>query len=143
MRRPQFRTMMPPGSNGTPDRRFNLAAVSSLPLVGQRAALPCRLCVAGRWRVRRSRAARNSRFWCLSYAGLLLPRSHCLRCSGRLADSCPRQEERSEEHTSELQSRVELVCRILLEKKKMDGTRYRNIRMIEINWQIPNSILRK
>ena len=48
-----------------------------------------RLCVAGRWRVRRSRAARNSRFWCLSYAGLLLHRSHCLRCSGRLADSCP------------------------------------------------------
>src|SRR5207247_6047854 len=26
--------------------------------------------------------------------------------------------ERSEEHTSELQSRVELVCRLLLEKKK-------------------------
>src|SRR6266849_8650768 len=29
-----------------------------------------------------------------------------------------RQRPRSEEHTSELQSRVELVCRILLEKKK-------------------------
>src|SRR5438105_4242523 len=27
-------------------------------------------------------------------------------------------EERSEEHTSELQSRVDLVCRLLLEKKK-------------------------
>src|SRR5207247_10898081 len=27
---------------------------------------------------------------------------------------------RSEEHTSELQSRVELVCRVLLEKKKRD-----------------------
>ena len=70
-----------------------LAAVSSLPLAGQRAAPACRLCVAGRWRVRRSRAARNSRFWCQSFAGLLLPRSHRLRCSGRLADSCPRQEE--------------------------------------------------
>jgi hypothetical protein len=67
-----------------------LAAVSSLPLVGQRAAPPCRLCVAGRWRVRRSRAGRNSRFWCLSCAGLLVPGSHCLRRSGRLADSCPR-----------------------------------------------------
>jgi hypothetical protein len=33
----------------------------------------CRLCVAGRWRVRRSRAARNSRFWCLSFADLLCP----------------------------------------------------------------------
>src|SRR6266849_1378054 len=29
--------------------------------------------------------------------------------------------QRSEEHTSELQSRVELVCRLLLEKKKQDG----------------------
>ena len=71
----------------------DLAAASSLPLAGQRAAPPCRLCVAGRWRVRRSRAARNSRFWCLSFAGLLLPRSRCLRCSGPLADSCPRQGE--------------------------------------------------
>src|SRR5438874_7583338 len=30
-------------------------------------------------------------------------------------------ESRSEEHTSELQSRRELVCRLLLEKKKMRG----------------------
>src|SRR5690606_41204390 len=29
--------------------------------------------------------------------------------------------ERSEEHTSELQSRENLVCRLLLEKKKMKG----------------------
>src|SRR2546429_4240897 len=30
----------------------------------------------------------------------------------------PSQQERSEEHTSELQSRLHLVCRLLLEKKK-------------------------
>src|SRR5438105_12100000 len=30
---------------------------------------------------------------------------------------------RSEEHTSELQSRVDLVCRLLLEKKKRDSIR--------------------
>src|SRR5687768_955782 len=30
----------------------------------------------------------------------------------------PTPEERSEEHTSELQSRLHLVCRLLLEKKK-------------------------
>src|SRR2546422_6358442 len=30
----------------------------------------------------------------------------------------PRAAERSEEHTSELQSRLHLVCRLLLEKKK-------------------------
>jgi len=70
----------------------DLAAVSSLPLVGQRAA-PADYALRGRWRVRRSRAARNSRFWCLSFAGLLLHRSRCLRCSGPLADSCPRQGE--------------------------------------------------
>src|SRR5438067_4425890 len=29
---------------------------------------------------------------------------------------------RSEEHTSELQSRFDLVCRLLLEKKKMNNT---------------------
>src|SRR5207247_10465072 len=33
---------------------------------------------------------------------------------------CPAAEARSEEHTSELQSRVDLVCRLLLEKKKTD-----------------------
>src|SRR2546429_5704520 len=31
---------------------------------------------------------------------------------------CPRCRRRSEEHTSELQSRLHLVCRLLLEKKK-------------------------
>src|SRR6267154_1213616 len=32
--------------------------------------------------------------------------------------ACPRRPPRSEEHTSELQSPVHLVCRLLLEKKK-------------------------
>src|SRR5699024_12810360 len=32
----------------------------------------------------------------------------------------PRQNRRSEEHTSELQSRFDLVCRLLLEKKKKE-----------------------
>src|SRR2546422_7730837 len=34
------------------------------------------------------------------------------------ASSNPRRRSRSEEHTSELQSRLHLVCRLLLEKKK-------------------------
>src|SRR5438132_8038576 len=34
-------------------------------------------------------------------------------------NSPARQAERSEEHTSELQSHSDLVCRLLLEKKKM------------------------
>src|SRR2546429_5365833 len=37
----------------------------------------------------------------------------------RLAES--RFRERSEEHTSELQSRLHLVCRLLLEKKKISA----------------------
>src|SRR5207249_12261579 len=40
-----------------------------------------------------------------------------LRTNG--ADRC----NRSEEHTSELQSRFDLVCRLLLEKKKLKATR--------------------
>src|SRR5258706_8969147 len=36
-----------------------------------------------------------------------------------------RAEVRSEEHTSELQSLTNLVCRLLLEKKKKDGSRRR------------------
>src|SRR2546422_2886693 len=38
---------------------------------------------------------------------------HTVRCSAVLAGCL-----RSEEHTSELQSRLHLVCRLLLEKKK-------------------------
>src|SRR5690242_20924250 len=38
---------------------------------------------------------------------------------GRRLDRRPRGHSRSEEHTSELQSHVNLVCRLLLEKKKM------------------------
>src|SRR2546422_264869 len=36
--------------------------------------------------------------------------------------------QRSEEHTSELQSRLHLVCRLLLEKKKHDASRSRPVR---------------
>src|SRR5438445_5858906 len=36
--------------------------------------------------------------------------------------------DRSEEHTSELQSRQYLVCRLLLEKKKIQQTLHRNTR---------------
>src|SRR3712207_7892958 len=50
-----------------------------------------------------------------------LPRDHTAR-ELRVARSLPRSmrwlERRSEEHTSELQSRQYLVCRLLLEKKK-------------------------
>src|SRR5690554_7382628 len=41
--------------------------------------------------------------------------------SGELGGAFRRVDGRSEEHTSELQSRPHLVCRLLLEKKKQDG----------------------
>src|SRR3712207_7244750 len=40
------------------------------------------------------------------------------------AGDCEPEDARSEEHTSELQSRQYLVCRLLLEKKKKTNTRY-------------------
>src|SRR2546422_1594675 len=43
---------------------------------------------------------------------------------------------RSEEHTSELQSRLHLVCRLLLEKKKM---RRAKMRRLERRWK-PTSL---
>src|SRR3989449_5009786 len=39
----------------------------------------------------------------------------------------PHRHDRSEEHTSELQSRLHLVCRLLLEKKKKKNTKYNTI----------------
>src|SRR5206468_10913607 len=47
------------------------------------------------------------------------------RRAQRKAKSCslPSSSPRSEEHTSELQSRSELVCRLLLEKKKQHNTK--------------------
>src|SRR2546421_6150614 len=51
--------------------------------------------------------------------------------SGASAGGCPGRsspsEARSEEHTSELQSRSDLVCRLLLEKKKKNDVRDRNV----------------
>src|SRR3712207_7446651 len=41
-------------------------------------------------------------------------------------ETCEEQERRSEEHTSELQSRQYLVCRLLLEKKKHKETKSRS-----------------
>src|SRR5690242_21222205 len=46
-------------------------------------------------------------------------RTSCPASPGRPARRRPR---RSEEHTSELQSHVNLVCRLLLEKKKKNTT---------------------
>src|SRR5207247_11464246 len=54
--------------------------------------------------------------------------NHCsssLRAPNGPRLSCGALKKRSEEHTSELQSRVDLVCRLLLEKKKKKKNRHR------------------
>src|SRR2546426_3686731 len=53
--------------------------------------------------------------------------AHVARARGSSAHARLRCHHRSEEHTSELQSPCNLVCRLLLEKKKQktDITRYR------------------
>src|SRR2546427_9376595 len=51
-----------------------------------------------------------------------------LRCRPTTCRSwwpCPRRKTRSEEHTSELQSQSNLVCRLLLEKKKINHPHHR------------------
>src|SRR2546422_7852334 len=44
-----------------------------------------------------------------------------------------RRDARSEEHTSELQSRLHLVCRLLLEKKKKKKTRQKERKSLHQN----------
>src|SRR5256885_12792028 len=55
------------------------------------------------------------------------PRARRARAVGgsasRPAGACEPRKGRSEEHTSELQSPCNLVCRLLLEKKKKNSTR--------------------
>src|SRR6266487_1484273 len=52
------------------------------------------------------------------YTTLFRSWSPAARCAAAARPAAPRPGARSEEHTSELQSPVHLVCRLLLEKKK-------------------------
>src|SRR5438034_7487321 len=47
-----------------------------------------------------------------------------LRAASRVPGQLRHREHRSEEHTSELQSHSDLVCRLLLEKKKQTENNY-------------------
>src|SRR2546422_925732 len=61
-------------------------------------------------------------YYALEYYKQLVPNAE-VTLPGSMCASCDPQELRSEEHTSELQSRLHLVCRLLLEKKKKNNTR--------------------
>src|SRR5437868_14848236 len=60
---------------------------------------------------------RSTAEWKCSPAGLYWLRRHCCLPAPALPRMPVRPSARSEEHTSELQSRFDLVCRLLLEKK--------------------------
>src|SRR5437764_6338987 len=67
--------------------------------------------------------------------GGLEPRHHAVRGFGSRPRAPPRRlrrDPRSEEHTSELQSPMYLVCRLLLEKKKKTS-RQRSISRLKTN----------
>src|SRR5207237_5385991 len=64
------------------------------------------------------------------YTTLFRSRRSCRRRRAVCSVSCRsgrREPRRSEEHTSELQSHLNLVCRLLLEKKKKKRTKDKNI----------------
>src|SRR2546422_7013040 len=72
----------------------------------------------GEWRRRRAQADQVQEVVAELLTGSRPHRRHGLhRAMTRLAAE-PGTDVRSEEHTSELQSRLHLVCRLLLEKKK-------------------------
>src|SRR2546422_5511180 len=48
----------------------------------------------------------------------MIPQTYWIKVKGRLDEALLSRAKRSEGHTSELQSRLHLVCRLLLEKKK-------------------------
>src|SRR2546425_2625733 len=81
---------------------FNDTATTEIYTLSLHDALPISLC---RWDLDRE-GSRST------LAGLIIGGT---KRAPRLA---PRRKERSEEHTSELQSLAYLVCRLLLEKKK-------------------------
>src|SRR2546429_4066594 len=66
----------------------------------------------------RSRVATPSR-WTVQAPHWAMPQPNLVPVSPSVSRSTQRSGVRSEEHTSELQSRLHLVCRLLLEKKKM------------------------
>src|SRR5256886_7426392 len=77
-----------------------------------------------------------------------VPRRRARRCSTALRDDVPRagprrSAERSEEHTSELQSQSNLVCRLLLEKKKKNEIHLcRNSASTHYSQTMPTLIIR-
>src|SRR2546427_9508901 len=67
----------------------------------------------------------RSGFWGFPYGPRRAHGSHCavVRRAAKILGTARQNAARSEEHTSELQSQSNLVCRLLLEKKKKTPNR--------------------
>src|SRR5688572_24486611 len=120
----------------TPRRRFKALDESDIWLHGRGAALraAAQRCLRLRWRTdavpawpapgRTPGDAARRRAFGMAAPQIKEPGAACRRsrAAGGAGHAhrraCSRTEERSEEHTSELQSQSNLVCRLLLEKKK-------------------------
>src|SRR2546430_4086973 len=64
----------------------------------------------------------------------------CIRSFQKFAEMTPEERARSEEHTSELQSQSNLVCRLLLEKKKKTQKKQKRPTQTHINTTFINNI---
>src|SRR5260370_14930287 len=62
-------------------------------------------------------------------AGRVQQTGHRSGADGSIVTGTPTHFDRSEEHTSELQSHLNLVCRLLLEKKKYEHVSSESLRM--------------
>src|SRR3712207_7784540 len=94
---------------------FNDTATTEIYTLSLHDALP--IWPARRYLCRTSRRRSRRRWWSRRRGGR---GGSDLSGSARSCREAPRVESRSEEHTSELQSRQYLVCRLLLEKKKQN-----------------------
>src|SRR3712207_7879031 len=95
---------------------FNDTATTEIYTLSLHDALPIYPQIEKASRPSRLRANRQNTCWEQNLQERIFPKLHR---KGWLTPRCLLlKEERSEEHTSELQSRQYLVCRLLLEKKK-------------------------
>src|SRR2546422_5534288 len=96
---------------------FNDTATTEIYTLSLHDALPISPPFAAKSSAARPTAARADRS-CEVAATSFTRKERCM--SGCSRASLSRHADRSEEHTSELQSRLHLVCRLLLEKKKKE-----------------------
>src|SRR3712207_7328937 len=89
---------------------FNDTATTEIYTLSLHDALPI-------WACSGSSVARSWATFLVSSLSCCSSSSACSRARSRAGRSSRRRRSRSEEHTSELQSRQYLVCRLLLEKK--------------------------